>query len=157
MAQSGQPIWLSGIGTLHIYLDAPPRGAKGKLVAPMRFVAELRGWLGEGVGANHAVWIEIYEWLGRPLPKPPRREDLTSMADAFVDAFESGRLVAIERPAAARVHEGRRSSDSASVSERAPATVRDEPPAEAVKTWVALVLVDQDGYPVPSSGCCSNS
>jgi hypothetical protein len=142
MAQSGQPIWLSGVGTLHIYLDAPPRGTKGKRVAPMRFVAELRDWLGEGVGANHAVWLEIHEWLGRPLPKPPRREDLVRMADELVQAFEGGRLVALQRD---RPIVGR--------EESAPKTIRDPEAGQAAAlnatdvatTWIRVRIFDPFG------------
>src|SRR5450432_578597 len=97
MARQGYRIWLSGVvGSLRIYLGAPPHGTKGRRVPPLRFAAELRSWIAGGIGANHAVWLEIYEWLGRPLPRPPVREHIERMADELVEAFEQGRLVALQ-------------------------------------------------------------
>lgn len=151
MARSGQTIWLSGgIGTLRIFLGKPPRGTAGKPVPPQRFATELRAWIAGGVGANHTVWIDIYEWLGQPLPKPPLRRDLTRMADELVDAFERGQLVAVAAPQPSV--ETRTASETAPASELAPATIREEPRIDPAKTWIGLVLVDQDGNPMPTRG-----
>lgn len=151
MGRDGRTLWLSGFDTLTIFMSPPPPGTKGKTVPALRFTAGLRDRLANGVGVNRAVWIEIYEWLGRPLPKPPREDDLARMADALVDAFESGRLVALEEKRA-RPLEARGGIDSPPVSEPAPATMRDEPPIAPAKTWIGLALVDQDGVPVPTRG-----
>jgi hypothetical protein len=151
MARSGHSVWLSGgVGELRIYLGAPPRGTKGKRVEPMRFATELREWIANGVGANHVAWIRIYDSLGRPLPKPPQRSDLARMAEELVDAFERGRLVAIE---------GTFGKTTARGEATAPSTVRDPaPPAyladsndepERVTTWIGVQLVDEAGVPIP--------
>jgi peptidoglycan hydrolase-like protein with peptidoglycan-binding domain len=143
MARHGHRVWLSGgVGSLRIYLGAQPHGTKGRRVPPLRFASELRSWIAGGVGANHAVWLEIYEWLGRSLPKPPVREHIEGMADELVEAFEQGRLVALQ-------------DDVALGRAESPNTVREAaPPAwmpEATALQFLRVLVfDSAGDPIPS-------
>ncbi len=146
MARSGQTIWLSGgIGTLRIFLGTPPRGTAGRPVAPQRFAAELRAWIAGGVGANHAVWVDIYEWLGTPLPKPPLRRDLTRMADELVAAFENSRLCALRSE----------TGDGGPREAFGPNTIRDATPPGPHEPgedpdFIRILLFDSTGAPVPS-------
>ena len=149
MAQSGQKIWLSGgLGELRIYLGAPPHEAKGKRIPSLRFADELRSWIGGGAGANHAVWFEIYDWLGRSIPQPPAERDILRMADELVEAFEQGRLVALQEGVATRYAESPNT-----VRESAPPAwmppVDDDAARTEIDTWIGLRLVNQDGVPVP--------
>jgi hypothetical protein len=150
MAQSGQKIWLSGgVGELRIYLGVPPREAKGKRIPSLRFADELRSWIADGVGANHAVWFEIYDWLGRALPQPPAPRDIVRMADELVEAFEQGRLVALQEGATIRYAESPNTVREAAPPEWMPPAVDGDAPRTDVDTWIGLRLINQDGAPVP--------
>lgn len=141
-----QIVWLDGVGELRVVLGPAPMGAAGTRVDPLWFATELRAWVRGGSGANHVVWIDIYEWLGRPLPKPPRREDLARMAEQLVEAFERGRLVAIQ---------GMRGTTG--IEATVPRTTRDPAmhagvPDEGKTTeqFVRVLLFDSAGDPIPS-------
>ena len=150
MAQSGQKIWLSGgVGDLRIYLGVPPREAKGKRIPSLRFADELRSWIADGVGANHAVWFEIYDWLGRALPQPPAPRDIVRMADELVEAFEQGRLVAVQEGATIRYAESPNTVREAAPPAWMPPAVDGDAPRTDVDTWIGLRLINQDGAPVP--------
>jgi hypothetical protein len=146
--RSGQTVFLRGsAGRLRVYLGEPPRGEKGTRVPAMRITSELRSWISDGTGAYHAVWFEIHEWLGRSVPKPPRRKDVARMADELAQAFERGQLVALQLDSPSTPLRG--AAEIAPESTSAPQTIRDERPIEAAKTWVGLALVDDEGAPVP--------
>ena len=97
-ARSGDQVRLRGQqGRLRIFNGEPPRGARGRRLLAMQLRDALRDEVLNGVGAYHAMWCDIYEWIGPPLRLPPRRATCRDGAD-LVEAFERGLLLAFHRP-----------------------------------------------------------
>ena len=115
----------------------PPRGARGRRLLAMQLRDALRDEVLNGVGAYHAMWFDIYEWLGRPIRKPPRPRDMQQMAADLVAAFERGRLVAMLEPYDPIAW------PDAPDTQRTP---RERPVGEELATtWFSLRIVDEVG------------
>ena len=137
-------------GLVRVHVGAPPPDEPGRRVAPRQLESELRSWAIAGSGMNYYALIELYRELGFPFPSPPRPADLRQMADDLADAFARGRLVALEEVTKDVPSLHVLFADAVEVaptSDLSPPTIRDERP---VTTWIELVLVDDEGCPVPN-------
>jgi hypothetical protein len=148
---TGRSFLLSGgmRGPIRVYVGAPPPGASGRPVPPYRLASDLLAWMMAGAGADYYALLEIYKEVNGSFPHPPGPSDLRQMADHLVDAFARARLVALEplMRDVAMLHTPSNVDESPPLSQPSPPTLREERP---VTTWIELVLVDEEGMPVPN-------